>query len=82
MVEIVVVLCAVIVGTISVARLTRLVTQDSFPPSAWVRSKWDELTDDGPWSTLTTIPASNDGLGEFLDSEPPQPMGFYRLFGP
>ncbi len=56
MVEIVVVLCAVIVGTVSVARLTRLVTQDSFPPSAWMRSKWDEITDDGPWSKLLHCP--------------------------
>jgi undecaprenyl pyrophosphate phosphatase UppP len=56
MVEIVVVLCAVIVGTVSVARLTRLLTQDSFPPAAWVRSKWDQITDDGPWSTLVHCP--------------------------
>jgi undecaprenyl pyrophosphate phosphatase UppP len=56
MVEIVVVLAAVVVGTLSIARLTRLVTQDSFPPSAWFRSKWDALTDDGPWSTLAHCP--------------------------
>lgn len=52
MVEIIVVLAAAAVGTLSIARLTRLVTQDSFPPSAWLRMKWDAITDDGPWSTL------------------------------
>lgn len=43
---------AVIVGLLSAARLTRLVTQDTFPPAVWLRMKWDEITDDGPWSTL------------------------------
>jgi hypothetical protein len=52
MVEIVVIFAAVVIGTLSVARLTRLLTQDSFPPSAWLRSKWDAVTNDGPWSTL------------------------------
>lgn len=52
MVEIISVLAAVIVGTVSVARLTRLITQDSFPPSAWLRAKWDEVTGDGSWSVL------------------------------
>lgn len=43
---------ACVVGVLSTARLTRLVTQDSFPPAAWLRIKWDTLTKDGPWSTL------------------------------
>lgn len=43
---------AVVVGLLSSARLTRLITQDSFPPAAWLRTKWDELTNDGDWSTL------------------------------
>lgn len=43
---------AVVVGVLSVGRLTRLITQDSFPPSVWLRIKWDELTNDGPWSIL------------------------------
>lgn len=42
----------VVVGILSAARLTRLLTQDSFPPAAWLRVKWDALTKDGPWSTL------------------------------
>lgn len=43
---------AVVVGLLSAARLTRLLTQDSFPPAAWLRRKWDEVTDDGDWSIL------------------------------
>jgi len=46
------ILAAVIVGIMSAARLTRLVTQDSFPPAAWARITWDRITNDGPWSTL------------------------------
>lgn len=52
MMEVVVILGAVIVGVLSVARLARLITQDSFPPAVWARMKWDEITDDGPWSLL------------------------------
>jgi hypothetical protein len=36
----------------------------------------------GSWETLTTVPASNDGSAEFLDTQPTQPMSFYRLFAP
>jgi hypothetical protein len=43
---------AVVVGILSAARITRLITQDSYPPAAWIRRKWDDLTDDGQWSTL------------------------------
>ena len=52
MVEIIVVLTAVIVGVLSAARLTRLVTQDSFPPIVWFRMKWDDWTDGGGWNLL------------------------------
>lgn len=45
-------LAATIVGVMSVARLTRLLTQDSFPPAVWVRLRWDELTNENAWSTL------------------------------
>ena len=52
--EIVVVISRVlsVLGVLSTARLTRLVTQDTFPPIVWFRMKWDDLTDDGPWSKL------------------------------
>jgi hypothetical protein len=43
---------AVATGIISAARLTRLFTQDSFPPAAWLRMKWDEITKDGAWAIL------------------------------
>lgn len=52
MVEIFVVIAAVVVAVFSIARLTRLITQDTFPPSVWLRMKWDAITDDGPWSAL------------------------------
>ena len=41
-----------IVGVLSAARLSRLVTEDKYPPSVWVRIKWDSITNDGPWSLL------------------------------
>lgn len=41
-----------IVSVLSSARITRLITVDSFPPSARVRIWWDDLTNDGPWSML------------------------------
>lgn len=50
------IVAAVIVGVMSTARLTRLVTQDSYPPAAWLRAKWAQITHDGPWSELATCP--------------------------
>lgn len=38
--------CAVIVGILSSARITRLITQDVFPPIVWIRIKWDEWIED------------------------------------
>jgi hypothetical protein len=43
---------AVLVGILSSARLTRLVAQDSFPPSVWARIKWDNLTEGKAWNPL------------------------------
>lgn len=48
----IVVLAAVIIGTLSAARLTRLLTQDTFPPAVWLRIKWDDLTHGSGWNTL------------------------------
>lgn len=45
---------AVLVATVGVARLTRLITYDTYPPVAWLRSKWQGLTRDGEWSKLAT----------------------------
>jgi hypothetical protein len=52
MIEILVVIGAVIVGVMSAARLTRLITQDSFPPVVWFRMKWDDRTDGSGWNIL------------------------------
>lgn len=34
------------------ARLTRLVVFDSYPPSVWLRVKWDDWTEDSQWNPL------------------------------
>lgn len=34
-----------VVTVLSGARLTRLLTHDSFPPAVWLRDKWFDLTD-------------------------------------
>lgn len=41
-----------IVTALSVGRITRLVTWDTFPPSVWFRTKFDDLTKGGSWSVL------------------------------
>lgn len=43
-------IAAVVVGVLSIARLTRLLTQDSWPPVLYVRQWWDKVTTvkDGP----------------------------------
>jgi hypothetical protein len=50
------IVAACIIGVVSVARLTRLITQDSYPPVAWLRSQWERITHDGEWSALATCP--------------------------
>lgn len=50
------VVSAVLVAALSTARLTRLLTLDSYPPVAWVRTKWAEITNDGPWYDLVECP--------------------------
>lgn len=51
-----VLVAAVLVGVLSVARLTRLITQDTYPPVAAIRSWWEKVTKDGPWADLATCP--------------------------
>lgn len=43
---------AAIIGILSIARLTRLLTQDTFPPAVWFRIKWDTITKEGAWAML------------------------------
>lgn len=40
------------ISILSTARIIRLITWDSFPPSIWLRMKWDQITRDGSWSLL------------------------------
>jgi hypothetical protein len=54
--EILYIVAAVIVGVLSTARLTRLVTEDSWPPVVWLRMQWDRITDHGPWYDLVDCP--------------------------
>lgn len=54
--EILYIIAAVLVGVLSTARLTRLVTEDSWPPVVWLRVKWDAITDHGPWYDLVDCP--------------------------
>lgn len=39
---------AIIVGVLSIARLTRLLTLDTYPPVVWLRTWWDVKTDYDP----------------------------------
>lgn len=54
--SLIVILLAAVVGIISVARLTRLITQDTYPPAAWARSKWQDWFDGTGWEDLATCP--------------------------
>jgi hypothetical protein len=54
--EILYIVAAVVVGVLSTARLTRLITEDTWPPVVWLRMKWDAITDHGPWYDLVDCP--------------------------
>jgi undecaprenyl pyrophosphate phosphatase UppP len=45
-------LLAIVVGVVGVARLTRAVVHDDFPPFVWWRIQWSRITHDGPWDKL------------------------------
>jgi hypothetical protein len=47
---------AVLVGTLSAARITRLLTWDKFPPTVYLRAFWDRVTNDGPYALLFHCP--------------------------
>jgi hypothetical protein len=63
-----------IVAILATARITRLIVEDEYPPSIWVRIKWDRLTRDGEWAKLVHcgwcaspyVAALVLGLGYFL----------------
>lgn len=47
------VICAVLVGVVSVARTARLLTYDDFPPVKWLRLRYLALVGpDSPWAML------------------------------
>lgn len=43
---------AIIVAIVGVARLTRVIVYDDFPPAMWWRERWVEWTKGGPWAKL------------------------------
>ena len=45
-------LLAVIVGTVSVARMVRLLIFDEFPPADWLRTRFLVITKDTPWTKI------------------------------
>lgn len=61
------IVAAAIVGVLSAARITRLVTWDDFPPTRYLRTKYADLVGDdwgkllsclwcfGPWASLCVL---------------------------
>lgn len=45
-------LIAVVVLIVGAGRITRAVTYDDFPPTMWLRVKWDLLTETSDWNKL------------------------------
>lgn len=43
---------AFLVGSLAVARLTRLFVEDHWPPVEWLRKKWDQWTHHSQWNLL------------------------------
>lgn len=43
---------AALLVTVAAARLTRLITQDVYPPAAWLRARWDDATSESDWNDL------------------------------
>ena len=50
------IVAAATVGVVGAARLTRLVTKDHWPPMAYVRRKYVEMTEGTDWSVLAECP--------------------------
>jgi hypothetical protein len=50
------IIAAAVVGVVSAARVTRLITQDTYPPVVALRMWWARITNDGPWEKLVTCP--------------------------
>lgn len=49
-------LSAFAVGMVASARLTRLITEDDYPPVKWLRKVWDQRTQTSDWNELLHCP--------------------------
>jgi len=47
---------ALVALVLASGRITRLLVADEYPPSIWLRIKWDTITKDGPWALLAHCP--------------------------
>jgi len=47
---------AALVAVLAVARLTKLLTEDTWPPAAWLRGKWVDRFNDSSWAELFICP--------------------------
>lgn len=47
---------AAVLATVSAARITRLITWDSFPPMIAIRNLWNRLTENSGWNILFHCP--------------------------
>jgi hypothetical protein len=45
-------IAASIIGVLSVARTARLIVWDEYPPTIWLRMKWDDATGESGWNKL------------------------------
>lgn len=45
-------IAASIIAVLSVARTARLIVWDEYPPTIWLRIKWDNATGDSAWNKL------------------------------
>lgn len=50
------IICAVIVGVLSVARTARLLVFDEYPPMVWFRAQWDGRIGEDGWGKLIHCP--------------------------
>lgn len=51
-----VLLAAFVVGVIGVARITRLIVDDDYPPVLWFRTRWDRALGTSGWKQLIHCP--------------------------
>lgn len=47
---------AVVIGVLGTARVTKLLTEDTWPPAAWWRNRWVGWFQTSDWAELATCP--------------------------